>query len=390
MKKENSKNSSGETVYSEKDHIDTLVRKDLKTDKPLVYPPVVIAHITNDVTDLFAPRIKDKQSIQIHFSAQMNSHPHLGSVLSIMTAFAIAEKLSNRFAIPAKIKFEALENAPKEQKVVNGLTYAKMHCDTYVGEGPLSEVYLNSFKEILELLKKKTGVDYEILYYKQFQEIPFVRKTLLEMIDRESEFAPVVAPSEGHLRVRFPCPICKFAEKSGVKTKIKASISRNSLILLSECPDHGPYEITLSGDNKDFIDMNTPVRNVIKEALFIEEAKEGKALDLMVDGGDWVHMTEYIVSEGLSLLKYNYSDRPMRLFTPIIEDWSGAKFSKSVYVQKGTYDMPEGFLNLVEFKKQYGEQGLEKLWAEVKNWTSDPKKLFRNYSAEYLTYVLRE
>lgn len=389
MEKEN-KDKLGETVYSTKGHIDTLVRKDLKTDKPLVYPPVVIAHITNDITDLFAPRIKDKQSIQVHYSAQMNSHPHLGSVLSLMTAFATAKKLSDRFAIPAKLKFEVLENAPKEQKVVNGLTYAKMHSDTQIDNVPLSEIYLKSFREVLDFLREKTGVDYELLYYKQFQEIPFVRKTLLEMIDREKEFAPVAAPSEGHLRVRFSCPTCKFAEKSGIKTAIKARIDKHNLVLSSECPDHGVYEINLKIDNKDFVDINTPVRNIIKEALFIEEAKKAKAIDLMVDGGDWVHMTEFIVSEGLSLLGYNYPDRPIRLFTPIIEDWSGAKFSKSVYVQKGTYDMPEGFLNLVEFKKQYGDKGLEKLWEEAKNWTSDPKKLFRNYSAEYLTYILRE
>jgi|GEM_PF-574662 len=375
------------TIYSEKGHPDTLLRKDLKTKKPLVYPPVVIAHITNDITDLFLSKIKSKQSIQVHYSAQMNSHPHLGSILSLMTAFAVTEKLSNRFEIPAKIKFEVLENAPKEQKIINGLIYTKMHCNTYIDKMPLSSIYLKSFKELLDMLKLKTGIEYELLYYKQFQEIPFVRKTLIEMINREKEFAPIVAPSEGHLRVRIPCPKCKFSEKSGVKTKIKTK-GKHKLILSSDCPNHGTFEIELKENNKDFIDMNTPIRNVIKEAMFIENAKTEKALNLMVDGGDWIHMTEFVVSEGLSLLGYNYADRPTRLFTPIIEDWSGAKFSKSVYTQKGTYDLPEGFLNFIEFKKKYGSEGLEKLWEEAKNWIQDPKKLFRNYSAEYLMYVL--
>jgi ssDNA-binding Zn-finger/Zn-ribbon topoisomerase 1 len=377
------------TVYSEKGHPDTLLRKDLKTNKPLVYPPVVIAHITKDITYLFLSKIKSKQSIQVHYSAQMNSHPHLGSILSLMTAFATTEKLSNRFEIPSKIKFEVLENAPKEQEIINGLVYAKMHCDTYVDNVPLSSIYLKSFKELLDMLKLKTGIEYELLYYKQFQEIPFVRKTLIEMIDREKEFVPIVSPSEGHLRIRIPCPKCKFSEKSGVKTKIKKS--KHKLTLSSDCPNHGTFEIELKENNKDFIDMNTPIRNIIKEAMFIDDARAENALNLMVDGCDWVHMAEFIVAEGLSLLGYNYADRPTRLFTPIIEDWSGAKFSKSVYTQKGTYNnLPEGFLNYIEFKKRYGSEGLEKLWEEAKSWILDSKKLFRNYSAEYLMYVLHK
>ncbi len=42
-----------------------------------------------------------------------------------------------------------------------------------------------------------------------------------------------------------------------------------------------------------------------------------------------------------------------------------------------------------ELKEQFGEEGLEKLWQEVKSWVDDPKKLFRNYSAEYLISLLR-
>ena len=110
----------------------------------------------------------------------------------------------------------------------------------------------------------------------------------------------------------------------------------------------------------------------------------------MVDGGDWVAMADFVISEGLARLGVTYKDRPARVFTPIIEDWSGAKFSKSVYVQQGTYDyLPVGFLNLVKFEEEFGQTGLDKLWCETVSWVSDPKKLFRNYSAEYLLQVLR-
>ena len=86
----------------------------------------------------------------------------------------------------------------------------------------------------------------------------------------------------------------------------------------------------------------------------------------------------------------NYADRPARLFTPIIEDWSGAKFSKSVHVQHGDYAyLPESFLNLVKFEEEFGQHGIDKLWEEAVSWVSDPKRLFRNYTAEYILQILR-
>ena len=244
---------------------------------------------------------------------------------------------------------------------------------------------------MLDRLKEYSKVDYNLLYYKEFQEMPFVRGTLLEIIRREKEFIPIIAPSEDHLRVRFSCPECKWQEKEGKTTVLKAIGEDGSLNLSSRCYAHGEHQITLAPNNKDFVDMNTPLRNVIKEALFIEEAKERKGLDLMVDGGDWVHMAIFVVNEGLSHLGYTYTDMPVRFFTPIIEDWSGAKFSKSVYVAKGTYEyLPPGFLNYVEFKQEYGIEGIETLWKEAYSWTSDPKKIFRNYSSDYIVQILRK
>lgn len=362
-----------------------------KFDRPVVYPPVVIAHITSDITDLFVSRLEDKKEIQMHYSAQMNSHPHMGTVMSLMVGFSVGQRLQERFGLPTSLKFEVLENVPGEQKKIEGITYAKMKCDTIVNGEPETDTYLKSFKDMLDRLRDYSKVDYNLLRYKEFQEIPFVRKTLLGIIRREKEFIPIIAPSEDHLRVRFSCPECKWQEKEGKTTALKNIGNDGSLTLSSKCFEHGEHQVTLAPNNKDFVDMNTPLRNVIKEALFIEEAKAKKGLDLMVDGGDWVHMAEFVVKEGLSRLGYSYTDMPARFFTPIIEDWSGAKFSKSVYVAKGTYEyLPESFLNYAEFKQEYGTGGIKQLWDEAHSWTSDPKKIFRNYSSEYIAQVLRK
>lgn len=96
------------------------------------------------------------------------------------------------------------------------------------------------------------------------------------------------------------------------------------------------------------------------------------------------------VMQSLGVMKYNIEDLPLRIFSPIIEDWSGAKFSKSIYVKLGTYDaVPEEFLNYTIFNKNLGEQGLKITLNESRNWLNDPKKLFRNYSVDYLRKIFK-
>lgn len=320
----------------------------------------------------------------------MNSRPHLGTTMSLMTAFALGSHLSEDYKIPAKLNFNVLENAPTEQKVINGITYTKMYHDIYRGGTPVSELYLNSFIGLLDSLQAKSNVGYELLPYKQFQEIPFVRKTLLEILDRQAEFTPLLAPSDRKLHIRFPCPDCKYMEKQGIKTAIKERAEKYDVTLESECFEHGKHQIRITPNNKDFVDMNTPVRTVAREALFIEDSKKRNALNLVVMGGDLIHLDELVVSEGLSLLGYNYKDRPTRVYAPLVEDWSGAKLSKSVYVRSGTYGyLPSGFLDIDDFKVQFGNEGVDKLWKEAKAWVTDPKKLFRNYSVDYFVQLLR-
>lgn len=356
--------------------------------RPLVYPPVVIAHIAQNIGDLIEPKIRGKDSVEIHYSAQMNGHPHLGTMTSLGVAFAAGEYIQKRFNKPAVIKFEVLENAPAVKMDHRGKIYDKMYCDVIENGRPLSEEYLDSFKELLNFFSTKSKVAYELLYYKDFQEVPFVRKTLIKIIQQKKKFLSYIAPTERRLRIRFPCPICKFAEKTAIEVTVKPIKDKKGFIFHSYCNHHGPHSITLLPNNNDFIDFNTSIRNVIKEAKFIEDAKKNNALNLMIDGGDWVGMA-FQVGHSLDLLGYQYHDMALRIFTPIIEDWSGAKFSKSIYVQSNTYkSLPAGLVSYTNFKKEYGKTGMEIIWTEVKAWIEEPKKLFRNYSIDYFEEIL--
>ena len=248
---------------------------------------------------------------------------------------------------------------------------------------------MKSFKELMDWLSDKTDVEYRIISYKEFQEMPFVRESLLEILNRSDEFLPLLDPSEDKLRVRFPCKSCKFMDEDAKTLKVE-ELKKDYARLSMECFNHGKYEIEITPENKEFADFNTPIRNAIKEKLFVEEAKKDNALDLMVDGGDWVGIGE-LMNHVLCLWGYNAKDLPTRIYTPLIEDWSGAKFSKSVYVKEGAYDyLPSYLRTYPELTEGYEKEGLEVLLEESREWAKNPKKLFRNYTVGYFDLLFKE
>ncbi len=125
----------------------------------------------------------------------------------------------------------------------------------------------------------------------------------------------------------------------------------------------------------------------MKEAVVADDSQRDGYFPLIVKGGDWIHAA-VLVSNALELLGYSFRERPDRIATPMIEDWSGAKFSKSVYIKAGTYDrLPQEFVSLDNFTDKFGEQGFQQLWTHVSSWVTDPKKFYRNYSLDYLKAV---
>lgn len=118
--------------------------------------------------------------------------------------------------------------------------------------------------------------------------------------------------------------------------------------------------------------------------------KQENVLIVMVDGGDWAGTwASNVFFNGTSLLGYKPIQMPFRFYAPVICDWSGAKFSKSLYVQNDAYHyLPEALINYDVFRDTYGDNGLHKLWSEVQSWVNNPRKFFRNYSMDYFNFVL--
>ena len=362
----------------------------LQSFQNVFYPPVGIAHITQDIADLVRPHVNGKTSIIINTSSQPNSHPHLGTLTTMMTAFAIANHLQASLSIPVRVVFDALENGPGEKKECNGIIYQK-NLDSVPSQtaDSLAMEYLESFRHLFEFLTQVSDIAYDIQLYRQFQALPAFRQNLVHILNRFDEFAPVISPSEKRIRVRFPCPKCQFSDKGSKSVRILES-STEQVQLESRCFEHGAHHITIRQDSEDYVDTNTPLRSALKGAVFAEQMQAENILIVMVDGGDWAGTwASSVFFVGTALLGYTPLQMPIRFYAPVICDWSGAKFSKSLYVKSGSYQyLPEALVNYDIFRTTYGDKGLQKLWKEVQAWVSDPRKFFRNYSMDYFDLVL--
>lgn len=348
--------------------------------KTIYYPPVGISHMLNSVIDLMDIDI-DTKLVVINTSSQPNSEPHLGTLITLMVSFALAKKIKLEKGIKSMVEFDELENSPIENYDINGIKYCKALSNVYIKDKSMAEINMHSYINIFENLKILSGIDYSVRTYKKFQSSNTIRKGLKKIIKNIEFFKILFNNNNNSLHIRVPCPICNLMDKNNTLT----NIDLNSYILTIFCPIHGKHSVNLM-DTSSYIDLNTQLRDLLKSVEFLERANE--RVTIMCDGSDWSGNWDRRVNiEGL--LKLGYTKLNKRIFSPLILDWSGAKFSKSMYIKNENYR--EKYLNIINYSyfiNTYGMNGFKKLWIEVNNWINDPKKFFRNYSIEYIYYIL--
>ncbi len=205
---------------------------------------------------------------------------------------------------------------------------------------------------------------------------------------RQDDFAPIVAPRDGIIRIRPRCPECRLMQKSAADLTITAL--SGAVRLGSRCPRHGRYTETVHIDGGGWYDANTPVRSIQKGYLLAAERPTYDACSVSVDGADWGgswHAS--VLAPALAELGIPPRDWPVSVFTPLITDHTGGKLSKSLYVARGTYaDLPEAFLNLDILLSSHGDQVLDTIWAEAARWAAEPRRLHRGYTIAYVTSLL--
>lgn len=242
------------------------------------------------------------------------------------------------------------------------------------------------FKEILDTFSQKSSIPYNVRTYAQFQSDPFFREGLIKILDNYTYFSQLLNPSSNRLHVRIKCPVCNKYDKTS-KNMIISKQEDGGYILESCCEEHGYYSINLMADNIEYVDVNTQLRDLLKGYMINQEQN---TVTIMMDGSDWGGTwSNRIHCEGLVAL--GEKNLPIRVFTPMILDWSGAKFSKSLYMKLNDYEnINQAFNDYRVFKKKYSAQGINLVWELACQWVNEPKRFFRNYSIAYFDLFFKE
>lgn len=357
--------------------------------REVFFPPVGIVHLLDDIVDLVAPRAPGSR-ITVATASQPNSNPHLGTITTIMSSFALAEHLRQKLSIETEVLFDQLENAPGHTVERNGLIYQRsLELELSANGEPLAKEYMRAFLQLFRWLASETGIEYRVRPYSDFQRARTVRRLFHRVVEQRAVLEPILAPLDRVIRLRSACPICGLTEKA-CKTLVIVKSSCSSHTMEMQCADHGPYQFVVSEESADLLDANTPLRSVVKGVAFAEDFVAKGDTVIMVDGADWSGAwLSNVYYPAVHALGVDAGMGAIRLFAPLITDWSGAKFSKSLYLRRGAYaGLPKGFLDHRVFMEVYGEQGLMRLLDEVRRWIREPRRFFRSYSIEYLTPIV--
>lgn len=365
-----------------------------------VFARVGMSHLTRRIGEPYAHRVADSKGVNINTSSQPNSNPHFGTITTLMCVAAIAEELETHFQKPTQITFDMLENAP-DRKVQgiqirkvdgNDVEYYISLADSTTDEGQLLiEKNMETFYRLFSFFEHETGIPFVVRSYRECQNDPSFRRALLTMFNNQGVFEPIIAPGTEKMRLRFPCPTCKWIDKASTNTRV-VSRSPEEIVFEAYCPDHGPHRAILAENRGDYFDTNTPLRDVAKVAGLIEAGKMDGHMPLMVDGRDWSGRWDRAVHvPGVALLGYPAWELPARIYPPTVTDMLGAKLSKSLYVGNLYEHIPKGFADFADFMEVYSESGLQKLWNHVREWGRDPAYMDRDsYTILYFSLLMED
>ena len=94
--------------------------------KNVYYPLAGMNYIIDNLSQILKNKNPEKKdAIIIYLSAQVNSYPHVGTMINFTAAFALAKQLKETYQVPVRIRVELLESVTGEEKVIDGIKYYK-------------------------------------------------------------------------------------------------------------------------------------------------------------------------------------------------------------------------------------------------------------------------
>lgn len=134
------------------------------------------------------------------------------------------------------------------------------------------------------------------------------------------------------------CPVedCGLSDKAGVCNRYLEDDS-----ILFHCLAHGDFAISLYDPQQAArLELNTPMRNLLRNRLF---GTDPAAHWIQVIGADYAGFyQEQLLWQPLAAADMPLEKLPLIVYSPQILDWSGAKISKSLYVEPSAYSYLRG------------------------------------------------
>lgn len=328
----------------------------------------LIQYIANSIT---------KRKFLISIGAQPNSSPHLGTICVISLAFSLAKKLREiNHDLEVSILLEVVDTAPVETLEIDHIKYQK----NLNGTSTMS-VALNDFIEIMEYYSMSTQIPYSLRTQQIFNGQPEIPAIIKKIVNMRNIIAPRLDPIHSTLRIRSACPVCGLVDKEGRNNKFI-----NDDTLICKCPKHGTFSVDLSSETH-LLSYNTPLRNLIR-AIVYSKINADPSYDyqiIRITGNEYAGFyQEELLYKTIAALNYPIDTLPMILYCPMVTDWSGAKLSKSLYVEKNAYaDLPLYLQNYAIQKNKYGNDIIRRIAKITDEWINNPHMLFRDYSVLY-------
>jgi hypothetical protein len=351
----------------------------------IVYPPVGIAHIIDQIPDLIADRMTTASQTRVACAMQPKAAPHFGTGIVTLSAFALARLFQDTFGKPATVLLDMLDNAPARTTVIDGIEYSLCLSHATDGSHSAAEANTEPVRRLAAWAAQQAEVGFRFRRYSQIQAQPHFRYGLADILSRPSVFEPLFSPSVHQLRVRPVCPRCGLVDKAARTVQVRQD---NGLTLEFRCGYHGSQAVRLD-DPAAVIDANTPIRTVLRSLCFSRDRDQQGIETVVLNGGDWAGAwMQRVYFDGLHQLGCSGLRVPFNIFTPQILDDSGAKLSKTIYLARGAYaDIPAAWTSMAAFEDRFRLAGLNMLWDEISGWVRSPEKFFRNYSVRYLEHA---
>ncbi|EEH11255.1 conserved hypothetical protein [Histoplasma capsulatum G186AR] len=317
-----------------------------------------------------------RPSIALHVGSQPNCSPHIGNLTTFTVTFALAAALRKEFRREVRVKFVYVDSAPSpgQEANINGVIYQRSLKHT----GDLEDNQ-TTFMKVLDQLSQISGIAYDVETQNLWLSHPAFPGVLRIIVAQHEVLGPHMSPDRGKLAIRASCPHdgCGLTDKHGVNNQYL----HDGRITFA-CPNHGEHHVSLSSaSDLKRLEFNTPLRNLIRILICSQDPDKSW---IMCTGSDYAGF--YQEQFTWRLLECP-AKAPIIFYSPLIIDWSGGKLSKSLYVKKGAYkylcDAGRRYmLDADTFMKTEG--ALNALFAEIQDWVEEPRKLFRNYSIDYI------